>query len=119
MLRSSRSQICLRPSIDRLSNPPFPALTNLIAVHNYAGPDFYRFAENLRTLLLVNCAVTNAIILAVGPIIGLLGPRYHSLQDVLIILVAFSGAALSAMLGGTLLSNRRPQGVDRCHAFCS
>jgi O-antigen/teichoic acid export membrane protein len=82
----------------------FPALTNLIAVHNYAGVAEL-FSVNLRILLLVNCAVTNAIILAVGPIIGLLGPRYHSLQDVLIILVAFSGAALSAMLGGTLLSS--------------
>jgi O-antigen/teichoic acid export membrane protein len=79
-----------------------PSLTNLLAARNVVGASS-AFTTHYRILLLVNTVTSCGLMLLADILIGVLGPKYTSLEPLVVVMALLAGLAAPGNLGSPLL----------------
>ena len=81
-----------------------PSLTNMLAARNTAGAAQV-FMMHMRILFLVATAMSCAIMLLAVAATSVMGPKYHSVQGLIVLMTMAQGIANPGIVGGTLLAS--------------
>lgn len=81
-----------------------PALTNTLALRNYAGAAQV-FTVHMRILFLVSTAMSCAVMVLAVPATAVMGAKYASLGGLIVFMTAAFGIAIPGAFGGTLLAS--------------
>lgn len=81
-----------------------PSLTNMVASRNSPGAGQV-FTLHMRILFLVTVAAGSAILLLAAPAAEIMGPKYQSVQDLIVLMTLFQSIAGPGLYGGAILSS--------------
>ncbi len=81
-----------------------PAVTNMIASHNPRGAGQV-FMIHMRILFLITVAAGCAVMLLAAPAAVVMGPKYRSVEGLIVLMTMFQCIASPGAYGGTLLSS--------------
>jgi O-antigen/teichoic acid export membrane protein len=81
-----------------------PSLTNMIATRNSRGAGQV-FIIHMRILFLITVAGGSAVMLLAAPAAEVMGPKYGSVRNIIVLMTMFQSIAGPGAYGGTLLSS--------------
>ena len=81
-----------------------PSLTNMVASRNSRGAGQI-FMVHMRILFLITVAAGCALMLLAAPAAGVMGPKYRSVEGLIVLMTMFQCIASPGAYGGTLLSS--------------
>jgi len=81
-----------------------PSLTNMVASRNSRGAGQI-FMVHMRILFLITVAAGCALMLLAAPAAGVMGPKYRSVEDLIVLMTAFQAIASPGAYGSTVLSS--------------